>query len=127
MQPLGVYIQFDDLKKSLTIATPGNLMIVLNDKDKMITINDQNGNSIVMSPKGIDIASPKNINITAGQKINLKGKQGVNVESSAGDIQVDGLNIKETSKMKYSANAAATTEISSNATLTLKSALIMIN
>ena len=123
----GIYIQFDDVDKILTITTPAKNIMVFSDKDKQISINDQNGNSLVMSESGITIKSPKDINIEAQQNINIKGTQGVNIQSSAGDVQVSGLNIKENANVQYSAQGGTTAQVSSGAELTLKSAMIMIN
>lgn len=123
----GIYIQFNDVDKILTITTPASNMMVYSDKDKKITISDQNGNSMVMSESGIDIKSPKNINIEAQQNVTIKGVQGVTIQSSAGDVQVSGLNIKENANVQYSAQGGTTAQMSSGAELTIKSAMVMIN
>lgn len=123
----GIYIQFDDVDKILTVTTPAANKMVYSDKDKKISINDQNGNSIVMSESGIDIKSPKNINIEAQQNVTIKGVQGVTVQSSAGDVSASGINIKENAEMQYSAQGGTTAQVSSGAELTIKSAMVMIN
>lgn len=123
----GIYIQFDDENQVFTILTPGNNTVVLSDKDKKITVKDQHGNSIIMSDSGIDMKSSKNINIEAGQKLTLKGTQGVAIESSDGDVTVKGLNIKQTASVQYKLDGGQMAELSSGASLTLKSGMIMIN
>ena len=45
--------------------------MIFSDKDKQISVKDQNGNSIVMSESGITLNSPKDINITAEQNITI--------------------------------------------------------
>ncbi len=123
----GIYITFDDVDKILTISTPAKNTMIFSDKDKQISIKDENGNSIVMSQSGIDIKSPKDINISADQKVNIKGVQGIQVQSSAGDVEISGVNIKETANVQYSADGSATAKITSGAELTIKSAMVMIN
>jgi Rhs element Vgr protein len=123
----GIYIQFDDVDKILTLTTPMNNKLIFSDVKKQISLEDQNGNSMIMSESGINIKSPKDINITAQQKISISGLQGITIESSAGDVQVTGLNIKENANIQYSAEGGATAQLSSGAELTMKSALIMIN
>ncbi|MGG9962263.1 type VI secretion system tip protein VgrG [Ferruginibacter sp. SUN106] len=123
----GISIQFDDVNKTLTICTPAINTMVFSDKDKQVTVNDENGNSLVMSADGISIKSAKDINIQSGQKINLQGTQGVNIQSAGGDIEVSGINIQESAQVAYNAHAGATAKITSGAELTLQSAMIMIN
>lgn len=123
----GIYIQFDDTDKIFTISTPGNNVVTLNDKSKQITINDQNGNSIVMSDSGIAMNSPKDITIQATQTLNLNGDQGVNIQSSGGDVTIGAVNIKETANVQYSAAGNATAQINGGGELTLKGGMVMIN
>jgi len=123
----GIFIQFDDDKKILTIQTPSKNTIILSDDAKQISIKDQNSNSIIMSADGITIKSPKNINIEADQNVNIKGMQGITVKSSGGDVATSGLNIKESADMQYSAKGAQMAEISGGMQLTLKAAMVMIN
>lgn len=123
----GIFIKFDDTDKILTIETPDKNTMVWSDKDKQISIKDENGNSIVMSQSGIDIKSPKNINITADQQVNIKGTTGINIESSGGDVKTKGLNINENADMQYVAKGGMTAEVSSGTQLTIKSAMVMIN
>ena len=120
-------IVFNDEDKILTVTTPGKNIITLDDKNKQISIKDQNGNSIEMSGSGIDIKSPKNINITASQNVNIKGSTGVKVESSGGDVLSSGLNIKNSASINYESSGGAAATVKGGATLTLKGAMVMIN
>lgn len=123
----GIFIKFDDTDKILTINTPSNNTMVWSDKDKQISIKDENGNSIVMSQSGITMKSPKTINIEADQQVNIKGTQGINLTSSGGDIKLKGMNINENADMQYVAKGGMTAEVSSGTQLTIKSAMVMIN
>lgn len=123
----GIFIEFDDVDKILTISTPDKNAMVFSDKDKQISVKDDNGNSLIMNSGGINMHSPKNINITADQKISIQGTQGISISSSAGDVETSGINVKETANMEYSANGGATAKLSSGAELTIKSAMVMIN
>jgi Rhs element Vgr protein len=123
----GISMEFDDENIILTIATPNKNTVIISDKDKQITIKDQNSNSIVMSESGITIKSPKDINIEADQKVNIKGTQGITIQASGGDVDVSGINIKETADSQYSAEGGEIGKINSGMELTLKSAMIMIN
>ncbi len=123
----GINIQFDDENKILTLETPSKNTAIFSDKDKNITIKDKNDNSIIMSDSGITIKSPKDITVQATQNLNLKGDQGVTIESSGGDVQIKGMNIKETAQMEYSANGSMTASLQGGTQTTIKGAMVMIN
>jgi len=123
----GISVQFDDENIVYTVNTPAKNTMIISDKDKKITIKDQHSNSIEMSADGITIKSPKDITVEADQTLTLKGKQGVKISSSGGDVEVSGVNIKETAQSQYSAEGSLMAKINSGTELTLKSAMIMIN
>jgi Rhs element Vgr protein len=122
-----ISIEFDDENKVLTITTPDKNTMIFSDQDKKITIKDEHSNSIVMSSSGISMSSPKDISIHADQKISLSGTQGVSIKASAGDVDVSGINIKQTAESQFSAEGSMTAQIKSGMEMTLKSAMIMIN
>lgn len=123
----GMYVEFDDENVVLTIMTPNKNQMIWSDKDKQITIKDQNENSVVMSSSGIEMKSPKNVTIQAAQKLALKGDMGVSIESSGGDVQEKGLNIKANAQVQYAAQGGATAQVQGGAQLTLKAGIVMIN
>lgn len=123
----GIYLQFDDTNKILTITTPGNNQIIFSDKDKQITLQDQNSNSVVMSSDGITMNSPKSITISATQNLTLKGNQGVTIQSSTGDVQISGMNVKETAQSQWSAEGSLTAQLQGGTQTTIKGAMVMIN
>ncbi|WP_264537872.1 type VI secretion system tip protein VgrG [Flavobacterium sp. N1736] len=123
----GISVQFDDENKIWTVATPGKNTIIISDKDKQITIKDENQNSIVMSQSGIDMSSQKSITISAQETVTIKGTQGVSIEASAGDVGIKGMNIKENADMQYSAQGGQMAQVSGGMELTLKGAMVMIN
>jgi Rhs element Vgr protein len=123
----GISVEFDDENIIYTVNTPAKNTMIISDKDKKITIKDQHSNSIEMSADGITIKSQKDISIEADQSLKLTGKQGVKISSSGGDVEVSGVNIKETAQSQYSAEGSMVAKINSGTELSLKSAMIMIN
>lgn len=121
----GISMQFDDDQKIWTLETPAKNTIIISDKDKKITVQDENNNSIVMSASGITIKSAKDVNIE-GQNISLKAQMGVNVQAGT-DVNIKGVNIKEAASAQYSAEGSATAKVTAGAQLTLKGAMVMIN
>ena len=122
-----IAIEFDDENVVWTLSTPNKNTIIVSDKDKQITIKDQNDNSVIMSSSGITIKSAKDINIEATQNVNIKGNQGVSIASSGGDVAISGINIKETAQSQYSAKGNLNAEVQGGAQLVLKGAMVMIN
>lgn len=123
----GFLIQIDVINSILTIITPDKNQVILSDKEKKLTIEDANQNSIVLSADGITMHSLKDIKISADQKVRITGKQGITIESSAGDIAISGMNISEKAQEEYSAEGSMNAKIKSGMELTLKSAMILIN
>lgn len=122
-----MYVEFDDENIVLTSMTPEKNQLVLSDKDKKIIVKDQSGNSLTMSESGIEMKSEKDITIQAAQKLTLKGDMGITLESSTGDIEEKGMNIKGTAQMQYSAQGSVSAQVQGGAELTLKGAMVMIN
>ncbi|MCA2997710.1 MAG: type VI secretion system tip protein VgrG [Rhodocyclaceae bacterium] len=120
-------IVFDDENTILTMTTPSNKKLVLDDKNNQIEIEDEFGNSLVMSRSGITVKSDKDITLQAGQNINIKGNSGVDVESAAGDVEVKVNNINETANLQYAAKGSLTAAVQGGTELTLKAAMVMIN
>lgn len=120
-------IMFDDENKVLTLITADKNTIELSDKEKQISIKDDNGNSIVMSSAGIAIKSNKSLSLEAAQGVKIKGDTGVTVESSGGDVSTKGVNVIETADMQYAAKGNMDATVEGGTMLTLKAAMVMIN
>jgi Rhs element Vgr protein len=123
----GMYIQFNDDKKILTITTPQNNTIIIDDDQAQIKVIDQNNNIVLLSSDGITVTSFKDITLTADGKVNITGKQGVTIKAPGGDVEVKGINIKETADSQYSSEGGQLSKITGGMELVLQSAMIMIN
>jgi Rhs element Vgr protein len=64
---------FDDKKKSITILTPGEQSVVIDDEAGTITIKDKNKNTVEMSSGGITFDSGADMKLTAKGEISLEG------------------------------------------------------
>jgi uncharacterized protein (DUF2345 family) len=80
-----------------------------------------------MSSSGITIKSAKDINIQAEQNVSIQGNTGIKIAASGGDVEVSGINIKETADSQYSVMGTQMAKINSGMELQLQSAMIMIN
>jgi Rhs element Vgr protein len=102
---------FNDQDKSMQFETPGGNKVVLSEKDKGITLQDQNGNKLLLNQDGITLESSK--------KVILK--------ASSGDIEVEGMNLKQKASMQFKAEGSAGVEVSSSAVAVIKGSLVQIN
>lgn len=123
----GIAIEFNDETKVLSLTTPEKNTLVLSDEDKQIMLKDQNGNSIELSESGITIKSEKSITIEADESIDIKGSMGVKITADSGDVETNGLNIKQSADAEFSAEGSASAQINGGAETTIKGALVMIN
>ena len=119
-------VEFDDEKKVITITTPANNKIVIDDENQSILLEDENRNHAKLSPDGIQLNSPKDIQIKAQGKVTVDGAGGVEVKSTA-DVKIEGLNINNNAKMGFVAKGSASAELSAAGQTTVKGALVMIN
>lgn len=113
-----IKIIINDKDKSVNIETPGGNSILIDDKKKSIILEDQNKNSIKMEKSGISIVSKGDINIEASKKVNIKAKM---------DLALEGMNVKNTAKAKFSAEGKAGAEIKTSAIAILKGSMVKIN
>jgi phage gp45-like len=112
--------------KIITVTTPGNNKLVLDDKDKSILLQDQNGNSIKLSDSGIALDSAKDITLNAKGGITLDAVNAISITSKA-DVKASGLNISCEAQAGFTGKGSATAELSASGQTTVKGAMVMIN
>ncbi len=119
-------IEFDDEDKVISVTTPGNNKLIFSDKDQSILVQDQNLNTLELSPAGITLASPKDIKISAKGTISFDAIGAINLTSRA-DIKSVGLNVICEGQVGFSGKGAAAAELSAAGMTTVKGAMVMIN
>lgn len=129
----GHEIIFDDTedKEDITIITPKNLTIKMNDEKEVITISDKDGKNIVkIDTKNeiIDVNAQKKINLVSqNSKIELDGDGNkVNIESNS-SISIKAQQISIEAKNTIDLKASAGMNIKSDGSLNLKGAVAKIN
>lgn len=105
-----IIVQFDDEKKSLLIETPGGNKVLISDEDKGISMEDQNGNTLVLNDQGITMESQKKITIKASQDVVIEGSN---------------VNIKANAQLKAEGTKGA--ELSAKGNTVVKGAMVQIN
>jgi Rhs element Vgr protein len=106
----GIKLIFDDDKKSIHIETPGNRIFELNDDENSITVQDSDGNKMVIDHSGISIEAAMDLSIKAGSSVSISAPQV--------SIKADGT---------LSAEGSGSTSISSNGITEIKGSLVKIN
>jgi len=103
-------LTFDDEKSIMTLETPAGNKFVADDDDGSMTLEDSNGNKVVLNADGITLESAKDVIIKA-----------------AGDLKTEGNNVENKAKVSYKVQGTAGVDLSSNATMKIKGALVQIN
>lgn len=102
--------QMDDEKKEMLFDTPAGNKLLISEDQKGITLEDQNGNKIVMNDSGIEITSCKDFKVKA-----------------TGDIKLEGTNCEVKANAQYKASGSAGAELSSSAVTNVKGSMVNIN
>ena len=108
----------DDDKKIMTFDTPAGNKIEINEDTTSITIEDQNGNKMVMNDSGIEVDSPSDIKISAGGNIEIK---------ATGDCKIEGMNVEAKANAEFKADGAAGAKLTSSAIAEIQGSLVKIN
>ncbi len=119
-------LYFNDETKVLSLETPAGNTIALSEEDKGITIEDQNGNKIVLDADGIRIESQKAISIKSGAELGVES--GTSLEIKGGtEVKVEAAaaaEIKGGTEIKLSGASGA--ELSSTAVTKIKGSQVKL-
>lgn len=119
-------IQFNDTDKILTLSTPGGHQVVLDDKEKSLTIIDEaNKNKVVLSDEGILMESDKDIVLKAKGDIKLESVGSTEIKASK-DMKAEGINVEMKGKTKFAAEGAQA-ELKGSGMTTIKGGVVQIN
>ena len=121
-------IEFEDVKKIITIITPNKHTMVFDDDKDSITIEDPvNKNKMVMDSKGILIQAQKDITIKSNANIIVEATQNIKAKATSN------FEMKATAQMKAEGTAgielksAATAKLQGAAMTEVKGGIVKIN
>ena len=109
----------------ITIRTPGQQVISLNDTSGEIHISDANQNSVTLGSSGISIDSRSNLVIAATGHIEVKAGAGLSVQTK-GDVTCEGLRV-DVEATTFRAHGQQTADVASSGIVTVQGALVKIN
>ena len=90
----GIKMIFNDDEKSYKLETPGGKKITLSDKDGVVLIEDENGNSVKMEASGVTLESASSLTLKAATDIKLEAVNIMLSPSSQFSVSAGGSEIK---------------------------------
>src|SRR6056297_208024 len=118
-------VSFDEENMAITIQTPEENIITLNDNDGIISVADMNDNVVEMSSDGVSVESAGDITLNAQGNIELSSQGDITL-SATGDVGVEGVNIENKGQAKFAAEGA-NCEMNGSAQTVIKGGMVMIN
>lgn len=118
-------IEWNDVDKECKILTPAGNIMTYSDKDKWITIHDENGNTYEMTPEGIHVYTPFDMSFKADGEILMEAKGNITIKSLA-DMEQQAMNINLKANVAYSCKGV-TTELNGSGQTTVKGGIVLIN
>ncbi|WP_454766429.1 type VI secretion system tip protein VgrG [Cupriavidus campinensis] len=119
-------IEFDEKNKIVTITTPGQNKVVLDDTSQSILVQDQHSNSVKLSQAGIACDSPYDITLSAQGSIRMSADVSIEMTAQV-DVKAAGLNVQCEAQVGFTGKGGATAELSAAGQTTVQGALVMIN
>jgi uncharacterized protein involved in type VI secretion and phage assembly len=119
-------LAFDDERKTVAIKTPGGQRVTLDDSGASVSLEDENGNAIVLSKNGIVLASTTGVTIIAEGNVTIAPKGSLNLEAGF-NVSMRALEISQYAQGKFSAQGNAQAEVTTSGILTLHGALVKIS
>ncbi len=128
-------LEFDDKDCIIKIITPEKNTVIIDDKEKMITIEDKsNSNKIILSKDGILLDSGKDIIMKAKSNIKMEATSNIEAKSTAdtkieatGNLQLKGMAIKGEGSTTLELKGSASAKLEGGGMCEIKGGLVKIN
>lgn len=118
-------IEFEDIKRIITIWTPNENTMVFDDDQGTIWIEDENKNKITMDSAGITMYTPKDLAINVDGNMDVKVTGSLTQEATQ-SLKQKGLDVTSEASTSNTMKGA-TTEVNGSAQTTIKGGVVMIN
>ena len=119
-------VRFDEKDRVITIRTPGQQVISLNDTSGEVHITDAKQNSVTLGSSGIRIDSASNLAITAAGHIEVKAGAGLALQAT-GNLSCQGLRVDLEADTAFRAHGRATADLAAAGVVTVQGTLVKIN
>lgn len=119
-------LEFDDRSGTLALRTPGGREVTLSDGLRQLRLSDAQGNEVVMDGQGLRVASTGDLHLKCEGRLTLEALGGATLKS-AGDVDVQGLNVRCHAQIGFAGQGAITAEVTSAGMTTVKGAMVLVN
>jgi uncharacterized protein involved in type VI secretion and phage assembly len=120
-------IEFEDVKRILTIWTPNENYMIFSDDEGTITIEDENKNKMVMSADGINMYTPKDFVLLADANISIEAGSNIEVKAGANYKCEAGANWDAKAGANLTAEGSAMATLKAGGQTIVKGGMVMIN
>jgi Rhs element Vgr protein len=128
-------LEFDDKDCIIKLITPENNTVIIDDKEKQITIEDKsNSNKIILSKDGILLDSAKDIILKAASNIKMEATSNIEAKSTAdtkieatGNLQMKGMALKGEGSTTLELKGSATAKLEGGGMCEIKGGIVKIN
>lgn len=128
-------LEFDDKDCIIKLITPEKNTIIIDDKEKMITIEDKsNSNKIILSKDGILLDSSKDIIMKAASNIKMEATSNIETKSTGdtkmeatGNFQFKGMAVKGEGSTTLELKGSASAKLEGGGMCEIKGGLVKIN
>lgn len=121
----GLKIEFNEENNAITIVTPEEQSILIDDTEKKIVVTDINGNIIELNDAGINVTTEGDMIFEAAGNIEMNATGNIAL-AATGDLTGEGMNVELTGQTKFAAEGAMT-EVKGSGQTTIKGGVVMIN
>jgi phage protein D len=121
-----IEIRFDDKDKVLTLKTPGERTVRLDDTRKEVEIVDPFKNRILMSQSKVDLFSAAELNLEAKTNLSIKAGAKLTLDAKAA-YALSAASIEEKAKGMMTIESSGMGTLKAGAVLTVQGALVKIN
>lgn len=118
-------IEFEDIKRILTITTPNGNTMCFDDDEGTIWIEDENSNKITMNADGIQLYTPADLLFEVDGNYDIKVKGNMNTKADM-DLTIAAMNITSTADVGW-VGEGTTAELAGSAQTTISGGVVMIN
>lgn len=119
-------IEFEDVKRIITVVTPNGNTIIINDDEQFIRIEDEWKNFILMDTAGVEVNAYKDMKLIAAQNINMEAGQAITVKAGT-DMKMDAINITAKGSATFTGEGSGTATLKGGGQAVVKGGVVMIN
>jgi Rhs element Vgr protein len=121
-------VLLDDVKKIITVKTPGGHVLTMDDDQQQVTLVDSNQNRMKFSAAGIQLDSCADLVMSAKGKVSITAEGGdMTLSAAAGALNGSAESVSVTADTSLSLQGSASAKLASSGELAVQGSMVMIN